>query len=462
MRIIILGAGTVGSWVAETFSKEHEVTVVDTDLESIREMDGSDVQVLEGSVCDPAVLFTSHISSMELCIAVTGDDATNILAASMAKHMGVPTVIARVQNPTLLDTTTFDCSETFEIDRLISLESLTAEHLATKIRTPTSEFIEHIAQGSIKAIEVEISGKNKMIGQSIETSGLPEGVHIGLIRSKNTETDQREPPRIAVAADVLCDGDKITLIGDDERVDELIDEIYKKKKNKEVVIAGGGRVGQCLARILQAGPFDVHLIEKDETKSRELADKLQGVKVLHGDATTNKTLAELSIETADVFVACIGDEENNIMACVEVDHIFNETENVVRKDRRVMCVIHRKDYSDIVKKLGIDETVSPRTAMKDEVHKYVGESAVRYSQQIRGSDIGVYEILIEEDAPAIEHVLANLDLPVGRWRAASLSHNGIVRVPRPDDHFETGDYIVALIHDDAVEEVIKMFTGTGR
>ena len=79
MRIIILGAGTVGSWVAETFCKEHDVTVVDTDLESIREMDSIDVQVLEGSVCDPAVLFASHISNMELCIAVTGDDATNIL-----------------------------------------------------------------------------------------------------------------------------------------------------------------------------------------------------------------------------------------------------------------------------------------------------------------------------------------------------------------------------------------------
>jgi trk system potassium uptake protein TrkA len=445
MRIIILGAGTVGSWIAETLCKEHDVTVVDTDLESIREMDSSDVQVLEGSVCDPAVLFASHISNMELCIAVTGDDATNILAASMAKHMGVPTVIARVQNPILLDTTTFDCLETFEIDRLISLESLTAEHLATKIRTPTSEFIEHIAQGSIKAIEVEISGKNKMIGKSIAESGLPEGVHIGLIRRKNAETGQREDPRIAVAADVLCDGDKITLIGDDERVDALIDEIYKKRKNKH-----------------EAGPFNVCLIEKNEAKVLELANKLNRVEVVHGDATTNKTLQALRIETADFFVACIGDEENNIMACVEVDHIFNKTDNVVREDRRVMCVIHRKDYSDIVKKLGIDETVSPRTAMKDEVHKYVGDSAVRYSQRISSSDISVYEILIEEDAPAIEHVLTNLDLPVGRWRAATLTHNGTVRVPRPDDHFEAGDYIVALIHDDAVDEVIKMFTGTGR
>ena len=462
MRIIILGAGTVGSWVAETFCKEHDVTVVDTDLESIREMDSSDVQVLEGSVCDPAVLFASHISNMELCIAVTGDDATNILAASMAKRMGVPTVIARVQNPILLDTTTFNCLETFELDRLISLEALTAEHLATKIRTPTSDFIEHIAQGSIKAIEVEINGKNKMIGKTIEESGLPEGVHIGLIRRKNAETGQREAPRIAVADDVLCDGDKITLIGDDERVDALIDEIYKKRKNKNVVIAGGGRVGQYLAKILEAGPFNVCLIEKNEAKVLDLANKLNRVEVVHGDATTNKTLIALRIDTADFFVACIGDEENNIMACVEVDHIFNNTENVVREDRRVMCVIHRKDYSDIVKKLGIDETVSPRTAMKDEVHKYVGDSAVRYSQRIASSDISVYEILIEEDAPAIEHVLTNLDLPGGRWRAATLTHNGTVRVPRPDDHFEAGDYIVALIHDDAVDEVIRMFTGTGR
>jgi len=462
MRIIILGGGTVGGWIAETLCEKHDITLVDDDPEVIQRLtDQYDVQGFVGSAIDSAVLFTAQILNMDLCLAVTGDESVNILAASMSKQMGVRRVIARTQSPVFFDKSTFDCEQAFQIDRLISLEELTAIELASEIRNPGSVVVEHVARGSIKVQEVIMTARSKLLGKPLRELELPEGVRIGSISRFNVDRQQHDS-WLATADDILEVGDQILLIGDDENVDVILDRLLKERKDEEVLIAGGGSVSLYLARILQAGPYHVALIEKDEERAKELAALLPSVKVLSGDATYRQTLLEERVDTASIFIACMGDDESNIMASVEVDHIINAAENLDRSEKKLMCIINRPDYAEVVSRLGIDQVVSPRVAMVNQVKTFLTDGAVLSSGQIHDTDIGVYEIEIQPESPATEHVLANLQLPLGKCLIAAVSSDGEARVPRPDDHFKAGDYIVALIHDSAVDEVVDIFSVTGR
>ena len=462
MRIIILGGGTVGSWIAETLCPDHDVTVIDTNPEVIQRLnDHFDVQAFVGSAIDSTLLFQAQTLAMDLCLAVTGDESKNVLAASMAKRMGCGRAVARIHSPVMFDKSTFDYETEFGIDRLISLEELTAIELAQEIRTPGSVVVEYVARGSIKVQSVQLSKNAKILATPLKELKLPGSVRLGSI-TRFDEESQETTTRLANAEDVLQADDQILLIGDDEDVDALLDKALKNQKKKEVVIAGGGNVAVYLATILESGPYDAILIERDQERSELLATQLPDVTVLHADATYRQTLLEEHVEKTDFFVACMGDDESNIMTSVEVDDIVNSMPGVEREDKTIVCVVSRPDYAQVISRLGINRAVSPRNVMVEQVQTFLTTGAVISSNPLPGTDIGVYEIEVQSGSAAEEHVLVNLALPLGKCLIAAVSSQGEARVPRGDDHFQAGDYVVALIHEDAVSDVVEKFSGTSR
>ena len=159
MRIVILGAGTVGASIADVLcSLGHDVTVVDHDAEHIRRINEDlDVLVVNGSASQSSVLFQTGISSADICLAVTGQDEVNIVAASMAKAMGARRALARAYAPVFRDLSTFDYQLHFGVDRLLSLEQLTAMALARGCRHPGTVVVDQLARGEIEIQEVAIS-----------------------------------------------------------------------------------------------------------------------------------------------------------------------------------------------------------------------------------------------------------------------------------------------------------------
>ena len=139
MRIVILGGGTVGRWIAETLCRHHSVTIVDTDPNKIRSLNNElDVMAITGNASHSSTLFQADVLGVDLCLAVTGQEEVNILAASITKEMGARRTIARVTSDSMLDSSTFDYQWHFGVDRLLSLEELTAVELAREIRNPGS------------------------------------------------------------------------------------------------------------------------------------------------------------------------------------------------------------------------------------------------------------------------------------------------------------------------------------
>ncbi len=447
MRILVLGAGTVGTSIANLLCHHrHMVTVVDSDPDYVRQINERlDVRAVRGSGSQSSVLFQADVLGADLCLAVTGDDEVNLVAASMAKAMGARRAIARVYAPVFRDMSTFDYQRHFNIDRLLSLEHLSAMELARDIRNPGSVTMENFAQGELEVKEITVREKTRSVGVALKSLDLPSGVRIGSIH-------RGDKMWIAGAEDVICVDDRITLIGEREDIDELSDLFQISPDPKiGVVIAGGGETGYHLARSLEGERCAVVVMETSEERAEFLASNLKHSTILQVDATRQAVLEEERVGSADVFVACTGDDENNIMAGVEAREIGA---------KRIMSIVNRPDYAHVVGKLGIDLAVSPREVMARQVMGFLNSGPVISRTCLPGGAIEIIEIDVLEGALATEHVLANLALP-NACLIAAVTREDYVKVPGAGDRLEPGDTVVALVDDSAVEDTIRMFSVNG-
>jgi trk system potassium uptake protein TrkA len=445
MRIVILGAGTVGQSIAALLCQNrHSVTIVDTNSRRIRQVnDTLDVRAIKGSASQSAILFQAGVSSCDLCLAVTGYDEVNLVAASMAKAMGAPRTVARVYAPVFRDLSTFDYQRHFHIDRLLSLEHLSAMELARGIRHPGSVIVENLARGEIEVHEVLVSTKAKAIGKKLKLLGMPRGVRIGSI-SRDGKT------RIAGAEDVIEVDDRLTLIGRRDDVDAVKDDLRGEAPAKiGVVIAGGGETGYHLARTLEGQRFAVVLLDSDRERCEFLASNLDYTTVVNSDATRRSTLEEERVGSADVFVACTGDDENNIVASVEAKDIGATM---------IMALVGRPDYAHVVGKLGIDKAVSPREVMAKQVLGFLNSGPIKSRTSLGDGGIVVLEVDVMPDSPATEHVLANLKLPK-QSLVAAIVREDYAEVPGGDDRFKAGDTAIVLVDETELDQIMQVFGG---
>ena len=448
MNIVILGAGTVGSSIAELLCRNrHDVTVVDSNPKHLQRIkEELDLKALTGSASEASVLFQAGVMTADLCLAVTGYDEVNMVGASLAKAMGTARAVARVYAPVFRDLSTFDYTRHFHIDKLVSLEHLSAMELARGIRHAGSIAVENFARGDLKVQELEVQGGAPTLGIPLKEMGLPRTVRIGSIW-------RNERLKIAGADDKLDAGDRITVIGTHKDVNDISDRFqHRAPARLGVVIAGGGETGFHLARILDSRHFSVVLMEADRERCESLAVRLPHVTVVHSNCTVASNLEEERVGSADVFVACTGDDENNIMSCVEAGELGAKT---------LMAIVGRPDYANVMGKLGITHAVSPRQVISKQVLAFLTTGPVVSSTPLADGTVSVLEIEVGEGVPATEHVLAKLQLPRECLISAVL-RDDFARVPGADDRLQAGDTVVALCSANSVQSTLKLFDPNGR
>ncbi len=447
MNIVILGAGTVGTSTADLLCRNrHSVTVVDNNAENVRRLNERlDVRGITGSAAESSILFQAGVMNADLCLALTGDDETNMVAASISKSMGSRRTIARVYSSVFRDLSTFDYQRHFRIDRMLSLEHLSAMELAHNIRNPGSVAVEQFARGELEVQETIVAAKTVAVDATLRDLKLPKGVRVASVLRDGTTTLANAEMRLQV-------GDRITLVGNQDDLDEVQDWFQRETPPKQgVVIAGGGETGFHLARALESRRFHVVVMESDIDRCDFLSKRLKQSTVVHCDATRRNVLEEERVGSADVFVACTGDDEDNIMAGVEAREIGAKT---------IMAIVGRPDYGNVVGKLGIDHVVSPRAVMARQVLGFLNKGPVISRWSLGGGSISVLEIEVEEGVPATEHVLAKLPLPKESLVVAVVNQE-FVRVPGADDRFSPGDVVIAMVADDSIESMVRVFNNNG-
>ncbi len=444
MRVLTLGGGTVGTWIADLLCRyRHDVTVVDNDAENVRRINNDlDVKAIHGSASQSSVLFQAGVMGCDICLAVTGIDEVNMVAASMAKSMGVRRSVARVYAPVFRDLSTFDYQRHFGIDRLLSLEHLTAMELARAIRNPESLTLEHFARGQLEVADFEVTRKQcSMLNRPLKELALSPHVRLGTIK-RNRRT------WIAGANDQLQLGDWISLLGRPAEVEELRKEFATQSSQRSfVVIAGGGETGYHLAKALDAQRHKVLLLDSDESRCDYLASHLERSTVVCADATRKVTLEEERVGGCDYFVACTGNDENNIMSGIEAKSLGAG---------HVMSIVGRPDYAEIVGKLGIDMAVSERDAMARQILGLMTEGSVLSQVQLPSSDIFVLEVEVVEGASVTKSTLSETGFPEGVLIAAVLQED-YVRVPTASDCLLPGNTALVLTPQAGIEGVTRAF-----
>ena len=417
MNIVILGAGTVGHVIAEMLCQhEHVVTIIDQDPDVVRRVNEElDVRALLGSASQSSVLFQAGIIGADVCLAVTGSDETNIVAASMAKAMGARRSIARIFAPVFRDLSTFDYQRHFNIDRMLSVEHLCALELARNIRKAGSLAIEQFTRGDLQVQELTIGQESKITRNKIRDLGLPANLRVGTI-----QRDHRM--WIARAEDQFEIGDKVTVFSRPEEL-KVVHSLFKTtvEKAKRVVIAGGGETGFHLARILERERFKVMVIEPDADRCQVLASQLEHATVINSAATELVTFEEQRVGNADVFVATTSDDEDNMVMCVRANDLGTQ---------KTIATIKRPDYSRVIDRLGIDTAVSDFDVMAKQILSYMTEGIVISKTKLPGGLIDVIEVEVLPESPATRANIAELGLP-DRCLIVSVAKQDQVRVPGP-------------------------------
>ncbi|TVR51203.1 MAG: Trk system potassium transporter TrkA [Puniceicoccaceae bacterium] len=450
MKVIIVGAGEVGKYLAEVLSqRDQDVTVLERDAELASELEQElDIRVLRQSGSSADALVRAGVESSDFFLAMTSDDETNLIASSLAKALGANQTFARIHDQTFRDASLINYQRHFGIDHLLNPERLAAVEMAKSIRNPGRVAVEDFGRGMIEVQAISIHKRAKVLGRPLAELKLSGKMRVGLVQ-RGSETI------VANAGTVLEVGDTVTLFGAPEAIYEvlpLFDPVAERRQNVNVVILGGGEIGVSLVQLLSHTRFNLRIIEQSRAVCERLADAYPKINVIHGEGTSLRLLEEEQIGQADFFVACTRDDEDNIMTCLQASKLGTP---------HTLLSISRPDYIEILERLGgtlgIERAVSPRIATAQEVLRYVGKKS--FTELVRlPEDSGVIvEIRVGKDSPCVNKKLREVKWPK-ECLVVGLEHRYEVRTPGAEDTIRAGDWLLVLVKPGLLDELVALTT----
>ena len=399
MKIIILGAGRVGHSVAESLvSERNDITVIDTDAHRLRELEGHfDLRGVVGNGIDPAVLAEAGANDTDLVIACAAQDETNLVCCKVAQLMfNVPSRIARVRSSGFDPNGPLLGPEGFAVNVICPEASLT-RYISKLIEYPESMQVREFAGGRACLVATRARFGAPMVGQTI-----------GHIRESTPDVAMRvvaiyrrfpeEPDRfVPCSGDTRIEpGDEVFVLAAREHLPFVLSSLHLRagqpaRTVRRIMIAGGGEVGLRLARKLGEDPgrFHAKILECDAERCVKLASELpSNVLVLHGEGTDERLLESESIEEVDLFLALTDDDENNIMSSLLAKRMGA---------RRVLALINRRSYADLMHGTQIDIALSPAQAMLGELLAHVRRGDVQAVHSLRRGVAEALEIVARGD-----------------------------------------------------------------
>ena len=332
MKIIVLGAGQVGSTVAENLSSEaNDITIVDQDAERLRNLqDHLDVRTVTGNASHPGVLARAGAKDADLILAVTSSDETNMVACQVAYTLfQTPTKIARVRAAEYLEHPILFCPEALPVDVHISPEQLVTDYIQRLIETPGALQVLDFANGKVRLVAVRAYHGGPLVGHALRE--LPS--HMPAIDTRVAAIFRRGSAIVPEGSTVIEVDDEVFFVAAAEHIGSVMGELRRRDRAvRRIILAGGGNIGRRLARALEPH-YHVKLVEYDLGRARRLSEHLDRTIVLNGHATDEELLREENIDGTDVFCAVTNDDQSNILSAMLAKQMGA---------RKVMALINRE------------------------------------------------------------------------------------------------------------------------
>jgi trk system potassium uptake protein len=450
MKIVIVGAGEVGTYLCSLLSEQsHHVTLIESCEETVQRVDEQyDVKVINGSGSSAETLVNANVGECDFFLAMTSDDKTNLISISLAKALGAKSTIGRIHDQTYRDNSYINYQLQFGIDYILNPEALCAIELAKAIRNPGRVAVENFARSQIEVQRVEVTRRSKFIGKKIKTLGLEPIMRIGYV--------QREECIEIASADMILEvGDIVTLFGASESLLEIKEKFDPESKLESVKVAlfGGGETAIALIRLLSSQRFKIRVVDNDERKCRQLAERFPEVTVIHGDGTSLRLMEEEQIGSCDYFIACTKKDEDNIMMGLQATKLGAG---------HVLLVINKIDYEEITSKLkwliGVELVVSPCIATASEVQRYISTEPFIELFTLPNKMSKIIEIRVGHKSPCASKALREIALPRG-CVVVALLHKFTAKVPGGDDKILPDDRVVVITKEENIRELVPLLAG---
>jgi trk system potassium uptake protein TrkA len=359
MKILILGAGTVGSTAAESLSEENEITVVDLNARHLRELqDRLDIRTVEGHASHPRVLEQAGAADADIMVALTDSDETNMVACQIAYSLyRTPVKIARIRAVEYTARQELFTPKGVPVDTIISPEQLVTDHIEQLIHYPGAHQVLDFAEGRVRLVGVMAKAGGPLVGQELRQlrRHIPHtDARVAAIyrRLENNGEDEARYETILPQGDtVIKDNDLVFFLAARKDIRVMMSELLRLEHPvRSIMIAGGGHIGFELAKRLE-GTNRVKIIERDPERARHIAERLKSTVVLTGDAVNEGLLDEENIESVDVFCALTSAEEANILSSFLAKRMGAS---------KVIALINRPSYAKLVEDQYVDIAVSPQ------------------------------------------------------------------------------------------------------
>jgi trk system potassium uptake protein TrkA len=450
MKIIILGAGQVGSSVAANLASEaNDITVVDVDLKLLHDLqDKLDIRTVHGQGSHPEVLKRAGGEDADMILAVTNSDETNMLACQVAQHLfRTPTKIARVRAREYLQYPQMFGPEGIPVDVMLSPEQMVIDYMERLIDHPGALQVLDFADGLVQLVAVKAYHGGLLVGQALRK--LHD--HMPHVETRVAAIFRKGTPIIPEGETIIEVDDEVFFIAARKDIRKVIGELRRlDKPNKRIIIAGGGNIGKGLAQALENN-YQVKLIDHNPRNSRQISEVLDKTIVLLGDAADEELLLEENITSTDVFCAVTNDDEANILSAMLAKRLGA---------RKVMSLINRASYVNLVEAGDIDIAISPHQAMIGSLLTHVRRGDVAVVHSLRHGAAEAIEAIAHGDkhsSKVVGRAVEEIKLPPGT-NIGAIVRNGEVIIAHHYTIIEAEDHVIMFLVDKRrVREVEKLF-----
>lgn len=446
MRIVIVGAGQVGYHLAEKLSHQgQDVVVIDTSAEKAEHMgDRLDVMTIVGNGAAVPVLEEAGVAKADLFLAVTNRDEVNIIGCLACERLGSARKVARISNPDFFMEESVLSRDQLGIDLMINPERECAWETYQLLVSQVASELVPFAGGKVFLVGFRVHEGAPVAGRTIQelATELRERRYttVAIVRDGQTEIP-RGSSRIEA-------NDQIFLMTPAEEMKHLPELAgYEAYPLRRVIIAGGSAEAVHLAGFLDHAGVDCTILDRDRQRCVEVSTALPNALVLHGDATDAELLEMEGVAAVDGFVAYTDQDETNLLSGVLANGLGA---------RKVIAMLHRRQYMPLAARLGIDATVSPRLSAANTILRYVHTANVSSVAALRGVEAEALELLIGPRAKALGRPFREIKFPPGGLVAAII-RDGQVITPRGDDWVQSGDHVVLFAQPETMPKLEQLF-----
>jgi trk system potassium uptake protein TrkA len=460
-NILILGLGGMGYYLAKRLVHEgYAITAIEADGALIRHADGNiDARLIQGNAMSIECWREVGAEKMDYLIAVTNNDAVNMMSCQIAHRFSIPRKIARVRSTEFGSSNSLMTALDLKIDLIIHPEELAAQEIFRLINLRAGNDIITVAKGQIQAMATRIHEQSlfahrKLKDISREYNEFPFRV-VAMTRGINTIIPSGE--------DELLPQDQAFFMASNKDLNRLMGLTGVEQQTRHrVMIIGGGLVGRRLAELL-GKTVTVRLIEKDENAAKELSFLLKNAEVLHGDGSDSDVLVSAGLLEMDTFIAATGENETNIMSCVLAKHLMtahNEHKNkeLPLKQTKCIALVNKEDYVVLAATMGSDIAMNKKILASNKILKFIRRGELISVAHLHGFDAEMVEIVAAKNSPITRKPLSKLNsYYTNKIMIGGLHKDGVWQVAVGDTHIQANERVIVICMSQHLKDVQKLF-----